>query len=367
VNEAEADRAAARQDLIRQAGFAGALVTALAGDASTRLYQRLTRPDGARAVLMDQPPLAESEPAGPHATPEERGRLGYNALARLAAGRVDAFVAIAAYLRARGLSAPEVLAFDAPRGLAVLEDLGDGLFARLIAEGAEPLPLYEAAVDVQVLLHAEAPPAKVSTPGASWSLCAYDALALSTYTDLFLDWWPRYAGLAPLPPEAREAFDRLCAPIRARAESGARVFAHRDFHAENLLWLPERQGLARVGLLDFQDAVKAHPAWDLLHLLQDARRDVDPALEALMLRRYLDRSGAADEESFLDDYAALAALNAARILGPIFARQVLSFGRTKYVAFMPRTWRYLERNLAHPGLEELRAWFDRWIPPEARA
>jgi aminoglycoside/choline kinase family phosphotransferase len=367
VNEAETARAAARRDLIRRAGFADAQATPLAGDASTRLYQRLTRSDGARAVLMDQPPSAESEPAGPQASAEERRRLGYNALARLAAGRVDAFVAIAAYLRGRGLSAPDVLAFDAARGLAVIEDLGDGLFASLIAGGTAPLPLYEAAVDVQVLLHAEAPPARFETPGAAWSLCAYDALALTTYTDLFLDWWPRYAGLAPLPLEARDAFNRLCAPIRARAESGAQVFAHRDFHAENLLWLPERRGLARVGLLDFQDAVKAHPAWDLLHLLQDARRDVDPALEALMVRRYLDRSGVRDEETFRADYAALAALNAARILGPIFARQVIAFGRTKYVAFMPRTWRYLERNLAHAGLEGLRAWFDRWIPAEARA
>ena len=161
-------------------------------------------------------------------------------------------------------------------------------------------------------------------------------------------------------------WETLCAPIRAAGERGATVFAHRDFHAENLLWLPNRVGLARVGLIDFQDAVKAHPAWDLLHLLQDARRDVAPELEKAMLERYLAARPELDRSSFLKDYRALAALNAARILGPIFARQVVSFGRPKYIAFMPRTWRYLERNLAHPDLKSLRAWFDRWIPKDTR-
>jgi aminoglycoside/choline kinase family phosphotransferase len=367
VHETEAARAATRARLIQSAGFEGAATTTLAGDASTRLYQRLVRADGARAILMDQPPAAETAPAGPEATPDERRAKGYNALARLAAGRVDAFVAVAGFLRGRGLSAPTILAFDAPAGLAVLEDLGDDLYARMIQEGADPSPLYEAAVDVQALLHEEPPPKVLIADGAHWALCAYDALALKTYTDLFLDWWPRYAGLEPLPPEARADFHVLCAPIRERAETLATVFAHRDFHAENLLWLPDRQGLKRVGLLDFQDAVKAHPAWDLLHLLQDARRDVDAELERKMLRRYLDKSPKVDEAAFLQDYAALAALNAARILGPIFARQALEFGRTKYIAFMPRTWRYLERNLNHPELFALKAWFDRWIPKGARA
>ena len=276
-------------------------------------------------------------------------------------------MAVASYLKGRGFSAPEIIAFDAPNGLAVLEDLGDDLYANLIAAGADPLPLYEAAIDLQVALHAEPPPAVLKTEGATWALSAYDDLALKTYTELFLEWWPKYADLPPLPDEARAEWEVLVAPLRQIAEHNAVVFAHRDFHAENLVWLPERQGLARVGLLDFQDAVKAHPAWDLLHLLQDARRDVPPELEAAMLDRYLAARPDLDRETFLKDYRALAALNAARILGPIFARQVVFFGRPKYIAFMPRTWRYLERNLAHPDLAGLRAWFDRWIPKEARA
>jgi aminoglycoside/choline kinase family phosphotransferase len=360
------DREELKRAFLAAHGMGAARREVMAGDASTRLYERLHLADGRTVILMDQPPAAESEPAPPDATPEERAAKGYNALARLAAGRVDAFVAVASYLKGRGFSAPEIVAFDVANGLAVLEDLGDDLYAVLIAKGADPLPLYQAAVDLQVALHAEPPPAVLVADGASWALSAYDDLALKTYTELFLDWWPQYAKLPPFPAEARAAFETVCAPIRRIAEDNAVVFAHRDFHAENLIWLPERTGLARVGLLDFQDAVKAHPAWDLLHLLQDARRDVPPELESAMLERYLAARPELDRAAFLKDYRALAALNAARILGPIFARQVVHFGRPKYIAFMPRTWRYLERNLAHPDLKDLKAWFDRWIPKDTR-
>jgi len=362
----DTDRETLKRNFLAKAGIGETRREVMAGDASTRLYERLHLADGRSLILMDQPPAAESEPASPDATPQERAAKGYNALARLAAGRVDAFVAVASYLKGRGFSAPSVVAFDAPNGLALLEDLGDGLYANLIADGADPLPLYEAAVDLQVALHAEAPPAVLQAQGARWALSAYDDLALKTYTELFLDWWPRYAGLPPFSDDAKAEWETLVAPIRQIAENNAVVFAHRDFHAENLLWLPDRKGLARVGLLDFQDAVKAHPAWDLLHLLQDARRDVPPELEAAMLERYLAARPDLDRQIFLKDYRALAALNAARILGPIFARQVVLFGRPKYIAFMPRTWRYLERNLNHPDLAGLKRWFDRWIPRETR-
>ena len=363
---AEPDRETLKRQFLAEAGLSDAVRTTMAGDASTRLYERLRRTDGSSVILMDQPPAAESEPAPPDATPEERRAKGYNALARLAAGRVDAFVVVAAYLKDQGFSAPEVLAFDVGHGLAVLEDLGDDLYATLLADGANATPLYEAAVDLLVALHAFEPPMILKARGLEWPLSTYDDLALRTYTELFLDWWPQYAELPPFPPEARQEWDRCCAPIRRTAEAGASVFAHRDFHAENLLWLPKRSGLAKVGLLDFQDAVKAHPAWDLLHLLQDARRDVPAVLEAQMLDRYLAKRPDLDVPAFLADYRALAALNAARILGPIFARQVVHFGRPKYIAFMPRTWRYLERNLAHPELGALKAWFDRWTPPDTR-
>ncbi len=270
-----------------------------------------------------------------------------------------------------GLSAPEILAADADLGLAVLEDLGDDLYARLIEAGEDEAPLYAAAVDAQVRLHAEPPPATLEADGYAWPLLPYDDLALKTGSDLFLEWWPKFAGLPPFDEAAKTEWEALWGPVRARGDAAATgalgVFAHRDYHAENLLWLPGREGVARVGMLDFQDAVRAHPAWDLLHLLQDARRDVAPGLEAAMLDRYLAARPDLDREAFLADYRALAALNAARILGPVFARQVVAFGRPKYKAFMPRTWRYLERNLAGPGMEGLKAWFDRNVPPGARA
>jgi aminoglycoside/choline kinase family phosphotransferase len=314
---------------------------------------------------MDQPPALETKPCPPQASPAERVALGYNASARLAAGRVDAFVAVAGYLRARGLSAPAVVAADPAQGLAVLEDLGDDLYARLIAAGADETPLYEAAIDLMVQLHAEAPPEVLEADGSAWPLLSYDSLALKTGCDLFLEWWPKFARVPAFSDASTAEWGRLWDPIRQRGEVGASVFIHRDYHAENLVWRPGRDGTARVGLLDFQDALRGHPAWDLLSLLQDARRDVDPALEARMLERYLAARPQLDRTAFLEDYRGLAALNATRILF-IFARQVAGFGRPRYADLMPRVWRTLERNLADPALADLQAWFDREVPRETR-
>ncbi|HZC17389.1 MAG TPA: phosphotransferase [Caulobacteraceae bacterium] len=359
------DREAAKAALLAANGLSDARRERLAGDASTRLYERLHRPGGASLIFMDQPPSAESAPCPPLARPAERRALGYNASARLAAGRVEAFVACAAYLRGRGLSAPEVIAADAPAGLAVLEDLGDDLYARLIEAGQDETPLYDTAVDALVHLHAEPPPAILKADDISWPLLEFDDLALRTGPELFLEWWPRFAGIAPFPDAAKEEWERLWAPIRARGVAGASVFCHRDYHAENLVWLPRRPGIARVGMLDFQDALRAHPAWDLSMLLHDARRDVSPGRERASLGRYLDLRPDLDREAFLADFHALGALNMARILF-IFARQVTGFGRPRYTAFMPRTWAYLDRCLAAPELASIRAWFDRYVPPAAR-
>jgi aminoglycoside/choline kinase family phosphotransferase len=198
-----------------------------------------------------------------------------------------------------------------------------------------------------------------------WPLLTYDVLALRIATDTFLEFWPPFVGLAPFSAEATAEWSALWAPVFARGAAAASVFTHRDYHAQNLLWLPERIGAARVGMVDFQDALIAHPAWDLTHLLQDARRDVSPDLEAAMLDRFLSSRPGLDRQAFLADYRALAASNAARILGRVFARQAL-LGRRQYEAFMPRTWRYLERDLQDPALAGLKAWFDRHVPTEAR-
>jgi aminoglycoside/choline kinase family phosphotransferase len=360
------DREALKTEFLEAAGFGAARREPLSGDASTRRYERLRTARGERLIFMDQPPALESSVCPPEATPEQRVALGYNAASRLAAGSVAAFVAIAAFLRGRGLSAPEVLAYDIGAGLAVLEDLGDGLFAALIEQGQPERPLYEVAVDVQAALQQEPPPAVLGAGEASWPLLSYDTLALKIGTDTFLEWWPKFAGLAAFPADEIAEWDALWAPVFARGEAGAHVFTHRDYHAQNLLWLPGREGAARVGLLDFQDALRAHPAWDLTHLLQDARRDVSPELEAAMLDRFLDARPGLDRDAFVADYRALAAANAARILGRVFARQAL-LGRAQYRAYMPRTWRYLERNLQDPRLVGLKRWFDRNVTAEVRA
>ena len=367
------EREELRRAFLTSAGYGAAVRTRMSGDASTRSYERLALPGGGTRILMDAPPAAESEPAGPDTSEDQRRAMGYNALARLAAGRVDAFAAAAAFLRDRGLSAPQVEALDVPRGFAVIEDLGDDLFAAKIADGEPALPLYADAVDVLVRLQSEPPPVwltyESADGGGRWPLLPYDDLALQTGCNLFLEWWPKYAGLPAFPAAAAAEWTTLWAPIRALGHQAAMgpegVFTHRDYHAENLRWLPQRRGLARVGLLDFQDAVKAHPAWDLLHLLQDARRDVAPDLAAAMLERYLDQRPELDRDGFRRAYHGLAALNAARILF-IFARQVAGFGKPRYRDFIPRTWAALAFNLAQPGLEDLQAWFARHVPAEAR-
>lgn len=358
------DREQQRVDFLAQAGLADAVRSPLPADASTRRYERLTTTDGRSLMLMDQAPSDESAVAPEGADEAARRALGYNAEAWLSGGSVAAFVAIAGWLRARGLSAPVVGARDAGAGLAVLEDLGDDVFA---AHDRDLETLYGEAVDALAALHETPPPPVIEADGERWPLHRYDALAYRSGLYPFLEWWPAFADLPAPSEEARAEWTALWAPVIGLGEAGTPVFVHRDYHAENLLWLPHRSGVARVGMLDFQDAVSGHPAWDLLHLLQDARRDVAPELEAAMLERYLRARGpSVDRQAFLHDYRALAALNAARILGRVFARQEVLFRRDRYTAFMPRTWRHLERNLEAGDLAGLRTWFDRHVPPGSR-
>lgn len=359
------ERETVRRRFLAAHGLGTARREPLTGDASTRAYERLHLPSGGTLILMDQPPALETQPCPPHATPQERAALGYNALARLAAGRVEAFVACAGWLRAQGLSAPEIVASDATIGLAALEDLGDDLFARLLERGADEAELYDAAVDVLVSLHETPAPTRLEAPGAAWPLLDYDEVALRTASDIILEWLPAYDPRISISGPAVSEWRALWDPIIAWGETGAAVFCHRDFHAENLIWLPRRTGPARVGLIDFQDAVRAHPAWDLSMLLHDARRDVSSAREASALDRYFRARPHIDREAFVADYHALGALNVVRILG-IFARLVARDGKPRYRAFMPRLWAYLDRCLQPPAPTGLGAWLDAHIPRESR-
>jgi N-acetylmuramate 1-kinase len=359
------DREAAKAAFLSGAGLGGAQRQPLPGDASTRRYERLTSLGGAALILMDAPPSGESPPCDPAWDEAERTRLGWNAMARLAGSRVEAFAATAGYLRGRGLSAPDILALDVDAGLALVEDFGGGVFARLIEEGADERPFYFTAVEATARLHAEAPPPVLEGYGARWPLLDYDALALKAGAGLFVQWLPKLKPEAALGAEAIAEWDALWSPIVARAAAGATAFTHRDYHAENLIWLNDRRGVARAGMIDFQDALRAHPSWDLHSLLQDARRDVAPELEQAALAHYFSLCPELDRDHFMADYAALAALNEARIIG-IFARLVTRDAKPRYLQFLPRMWRQLERNLAAPGMEGLAKWFGRHVPPEVR-
>ena len=360
------DREALRLDFLRSAGLAEAVRAPLPGDASTRRYERLTTPSGASLMLMDQAPAAESRPCDPSWTPQQRHAHGWNAVARLSAGRVEAFAAVAAHLKSLGLSAPEIVAVDAPNGLAVIEDFGDALFARIIEDGADPAPLYRAAVEALAVLHAAPTPGTLAGPAGDWPLLTYDQTALQGGADLFVDWLPKLIPSLSFDEAAIAEWRAAWAPITAAGEAGATVMAHRDYHAENLIRLDGRTGAASVGMIDFQDAVKAHPSWDLHSLLQDARRDVPPALEAEALDRYFALRPEVDRDAFMADYAGLAALNEARILG-IFARLIARDGKPRYRAFMPRVWSHLNANLQQPALTPVAVWFDRHVPVELRA
>ena len=360
------DREQLRLDFLASAGLAEAVRAPLPGDASTRRYERLTPASGPTLMLMDQAPAAESPPADPAWTPDQRHAAGWNAVARLSAGRIEAFAAVAAHLKSLGLSAPEIPSLDATNGLAVLEDFGDALFARVIEDGADETPLYLAAIEALATLHeAGTPPETLHGPVGDWPLLTYDETALQGGADLFVDWLPRLDERVSFDDDAVAEWRDAWAPLVASGAAGASVMAHRDYHAENLIWLPEREGPARVGMIDFQDAVRAHPSWDLHSLLQDARRDVSPALEAEALDRYFALRPGVDRAAFMADYAGLAALNEARIIG-IFARLIARDGKPRYRQFLPRMWRHLNANLEQPVLAPVARWFDRHVPAEVR-
>lgn len=325
------DRAALSRAFLQRAGWGNAARSKLAGDASFRKYERLNR-NGEPAVLMDAPPPQED---------------------------VRPFTRIARHLAALGYSAPRILAEDAEHGFLLLEDLGDDLFARLLQSGGDERGLYEATIDFLLDLHRHPAPA---------DLAPYDEARLIDEAQLFTDWYlPALTG-RDTPANIRQAFrflfGILVPEVGMDNAPDRRILVLRDFHAENLIWLPQRTGPARLGLLDFQDAVAGHPAYDLVSLLEDARRDVDPDLAEAMLQRYIAGSGV-DDATFRRAYAILGAQRNIRIIG-IFTRLWKRDGKPHYQAFMPRMWGLLERDLAHPALADLRGWIDAMVPPDLR-
>ncbi|MDZ4762882.1 MAG: phosphotransferase [Alphaproteobacteria bacterium] len=335
-------------EFLARAGWEGATRTPLNADASTRRYERLRR-RGETAMLMDAPRL-ESPPCPPGADDEARLAMGWNAISRLAASRVEAFAAVGGHLSRRGLSSPGIRDLDIPRGLALLEDLGDDLFARVLERGENETTLYAAAGEVLAAAHRAPAPFTLPYPGGEWPVLTYDHLALSANVDLFVEWMPRRDVDMRITDSGRLRWEGVRENLIAMAEDFPRALILRDTHAENLIWLPGRDGVRRVGLLDFQDAVLGWGEWDMSMLLHDARRDVTPAARASAIRAYLDGTGGMRTE-FDRRMSVLGAMNIMRIMG-IFARLVVRDGKPRYDTFQPRLRGLLAETLSHPALSQ---------------
>ena len=329
---------------LSQHGYGDARVAPLAQDASFRRYLRLT--GGPQpAVLMDAPPPENVRP----------------------------FMRIAGHLARLGVSVPTILAADAEHGLLLEEDLGDELLARHLTDSdkdstpktAPPSchsrhqsALFDATVDVLVTIQRAIPPADLP----AWDTTAMATTALGT---LFDWWWPAMFG-APAPDAARRDVATALAAMLAPVAAGPTCFVHRDFFAENLMWLPQREGIRRIGVLDFQGAAIGHPAYDLVSLLQDARRDIPSALAVRTISRYLAARPELEPTAFRAAYAACAAQRHVRVACQ-WVRLAQRDGRPGYLVHGPRTWRLLEQAIRHPIAAPLAAAMDRWIPPARRA
>lgn len=313
-------------DFLAALGWEGCEIRPLAGDASFRRYFRIA--DGARrAVLMDAPP--------PHEDPRP-------------------FIAVAEWLSDAGLSAPAILGRDLERGLLLIDDFGDARLRETLDDAPErEMALYEVATDLLVHLHAQPHMPGVKTHGLEQWL---------SELQLFPDWYCDALDLKVDLEGWTAAWRDVLEPVAADGLGPVTVL--RDYHAENIMLVAGREGVAHLGLLDFQDAVAGHPAYDLVSVLEDARRDVSPSVERAMIDHYMKATGRGAD--FERAYWVLAAQRNTRILG-VFTRLWRRDNKPGYRKFQPRMWGLLERDLAHPALAPVRAWFDSNVPDAARA
>jgi tRNA threonylcarbamoyl adenosine modification protein YjeE len=351
---ARAERIGKLRSFLDESGYGAAKRERMQGDASTRIFERLTLGEES-LVLMNAPP----QPDGP---PGRDGKP-YTAIAHLAENTIP-HVALAAALRARAVSAPVIHHADTDSGLIIMEDLGE---QRIVA-GDPPMPLeerYQAALDVLIALHRRRLPETLEVaPHREYRLPRYDINAFMIEVELLADWYLPYAGMRAT-DDRRAVFVSLWREALAPVLEAHSTWVLRDYHSPNLLWLSDRQDIGRIGVLDFQDAVLGPGAYDVASLLQDARVDVPEALELLLLGRYV-RARQTDDRrfeasAFAQLYATLAAQRATKVLG-IFARLNTRDGKPQYLRHIPRIWRYLQRSLAHPALESLRGWYANNVP-----
>jgi aminoglycoside/choline kinase family phosphotransferase len=313
---------------------AGAQLSPLMGDASFRRYIRIHLPDGGSLMLMDAPPEKEN---------------------------VASYLAVARHLHKQGYSAPAIMAQDEAEGLLLLEDLGDDTFTRLLKDApAREETFYAAAIDMLAQWHGD----KKLVDASALPLPLYDTALLMKEAALFADWYlPQIVGVARAAQLAPEYLELWRSLLNGHG-LGVSCFVHRDYHADNLMWLVPRQDTARVGLLDFQDAVYGDAAYDLASLLEDARRDIAPALAQAMIERYV-QAASIPREEFLRAYALLAAQRNSKIIG-IFTRLAARDEKHHYLHYLPRVWRHLEHDVTHPMLLPLKAWLDKHIAAQHR-
>jgi aminoglycoside/choline kinase family phosphotransferase len=304
------------------AGWGGCVIEPLPGDASFRRYFRIRSADGARtAMLMDAPPPQED---------------------------TAPFLHVGRWLSGNGLRAPEIYAEDSARGFVLMEDFGDTRMRdHLDVTPHDEDRAYRMAIDALAALH-RLPPGPFDP---------YDMAVYQREAALLPEWYCPATGVEVDAASYAAAWEEALAPMLARQVPGVTVL--RDYHAENIMLLPA----GAQGLIDFQDALVGHPAYDLVSLLQDARRDVSPDLERAMLEHYVAQAGAGAD--FAADYARLGAQRNAKIVG-IFARLWKRDGKPRYLSMIPRVWEAMERDLAHPALAPVAAWFDANIPAEVR-
>ncbi len=338
--------------LLVRSGWGEAARSFMLGDASTRAYERLVKPDGSRAVLMISPP----RPDGP---PVRYGKP-YSAIARLAED-IRPFVAMAQAIRTHDLSAPEIYAADLDTGLAIIEDLG----SQTVVDDNGPIPeRYAEAVAVLAKLHDEPLPDSVPLGEQNYRIPPYDMDALLIEAELLTEWYAPHIS-ANLSSGACAIFVNLWRNALREIVDGRKTWVLRDYHSPNLIWLPEREGLKRIGIIDFQDAVLGSPAYDVASILQDARVDVSDELEIRLLSHYArlrrSRNAEFDMGAFARDYALMSAQRATKILG-IFARLNRRDRKPQYLAHIPRVRRYLAKSLAHPALAELKTWYETHMP-----
>lgn len=332
----------------------------LQGDASSRSYERIGDDHGS-TVLMNHPPEPDDD-AG-------RARVAARAAAKLAEGPRP-FLALGLALAAEGVSVPDILAHDLDHGFMLLEDLG----AETCVAGTPPLPIaerYRVAVELLAELHGrDLAHGLDDGDGGTYALPSYDLGNLEAEVSVFLDWGIPHLLDRPASAAERAAFLALWRPLFDEILAGPRTWCLRDYHSPNLLWLGGRDGLARVGVLDFQDTILGHPAYDVASIAEDARVDVSRALEADLRATYGAARRARDPEfdtaAFARAYAILAAQRNTRILG-VFARLKARDGKPHYLAHLPRLWDYLDRVLDEPVLRPLKLWYDDVVPADRRS